>query len=233
MTDWGVLDRPLYAYGEVDRLLDLPVGTARRWIDGYSRRGRQYEPVVRVEPLGPDTPVTWGEFIETYYLSRLRATDRPIPMLEIREAVLRLRRETGFRYVFAHEQVLLADRDLLQLFREIQDEEGVGDLLVEALRSGQLVLIPEARKRLERIEFSDGIAVRVPPRQDIDSIVVAGDTNFGRPAILGTSITPIAVAELVQAGDSIEHIAEVYGLTAGQVTDAGVFSYGNRWRFAA
>jgi hypothetical protein len=133
MTEVPLLDRRLYGYGEVDRILDLPAGTARRWIDGYSRRGRQYQPVIRVEPLGPEAAVTWGESIETYYLSRLRASDRPIPWLEIREAVLRLRSETGLQHVFAHEEVLLADRQLLQFFREIQDEEGVDSLVVCAL----------------------------------------------------------------------------------------------------
>ncbi len=233
MAEATVLDRRLYGYSEVDRILDLPYGTARRWIDGYSRRGHQYDPVVREEPLGPEVLTTWGEFIETYFLARLRSHVRPIPMQRIRSAVLRLRRETGLNYVFAHERVLHADRDLLQLFRVVQEEEGVDDLMVEVLTTGQLALFPEARERLERIEFAHGIAVRVPPRVDIDSIVVAGDANFGRPTIAGTDITPSAVAELVQAGDSIDHIAELYELSKPQVHDAGRFTYGDSWRIAA
>lgn len=224
-----VLHRPLYAYGDVDRILGLPGGTARRWIDGYSRQGKQYDPVVREEPLGLDATVTWGEFIETYYLVRFRIHHRPIPWPRIRRSVLRLRDETGWSHVFAHEGVVLADRGLLQLFREIQDEEGI-PLLVEVLSSGQLVLIPEARERLERIEFAEGVAIQVLPRIDIDSVIVAGDANFGRPTILGTNITPKSVAELVQAGDSIDLVSDLYQLQPELIDDAGRFTYGRRWR---
>jgi hypothetical protein len=31
----SLLDRPTYAFAQVDRLLGLHGGTARRWIDGY------------------------------------------------------------------------------------------------------------------------------------------------------------------------------------------------------
>lgn len=41
------LERPVYGYSQVDDLLNLNTGTARRWIDGYVRRGREYAPVVR------------------------------------------------------------------------------------------------------------------------------------------------------------------------------------------
>lgn len=184
---------------------------------------------VEGEPLGPNATVTWGEFIETYYLVRFRIHHRPIPWPRIRRSVLRLRKETGWSHVFAHEGVVLADRGLLQLFREIQDEEGI-PLLVEVLTSGQLVLIPEARERLERIEFAEGIAIQVLPRIDIDTVIVAGDANFGRPTIVGTNITPRAVAELVQAGDSIDLVSDLYGLQPELIDDAGRFTYGRRWR---
>ena len=34
----SLLHREVYVMSQVDRLLDLGVGTARRWIDGYERR---------------------------------------------------------------------------------------------------------------------------------------------------------------------------------------------------
>jgi uncharacterized protein (DUF433 family) len=43
----SMLDRPVYGYAEVDRLLRLTPGTAKRWINGYQREGRWYEPVIR------------------------------------------------------------------------------------------------------------------------------------------------------------------------------------------
>ena len=35
----SLLDRPVYTFREVDRLLGLNQGTTRRWIDGYRRSG--------------------------------------------------------------------------------------------------------------------------------------------------------------------------------------------------
>jgi hypothetical protein len=63
-----LLERPVYGMGQVDYLLGLTPGTARRWIDGSKRGGRGYAPLVRVEPTGEEI-VTWGEFVETRLLS--------------------------------------------------------------------------------------------------------------------------------------------------------------------
>jgi len=54
-----LLSREMYSFSQVDRILALRAGTARRWIDGYLRQGRTYQPVVRVEPTGSEA-VTWG-----------------------------------------------------------------------------------------------------------------------------------------------------------------------------
>lgn len=68
-----LLARPLYGMTQVDRLLALRRGTARRWIDGYERLVRSYPPVVREESTG-DEMVTWGEFVETRFLAEYRHT---------------------------------------------------------------------------------------------------------------------------------------------------------------
>ena len=56
------LERAVYGMGQVDRLLGLNSGTALRWIDGYHRAGRRYDPVIRDVASG-DPLVTWGEFV--------------------------------------------------------------------------------------------------------------------------------------------------------------------------
>lgn len=62
---------PVYSYREVDRLLGLNPDTAKRWINGYRRNGREYDPIVREESTDAKS-VTWGEFIETRLLSEYR-----------------------------------------------------------------------------------------------------------------------------------------------------------------
>ncbi len=44
MSVLSMLDRDVYLYSEVDRLIGLRGGTARRWINGYERGGKQYDP---------------------------------------------------------------------------------------------------------------------------------------------------------------------------------------------
>lgn len=64
-----MLDRALYSYGDVDRLVGLHAGTARRWLEGYERGGRFYDPVLRPEPCGSDAvPLAF------------RLPDRSLPM---------------------------------------------------------------------------------------------------------------------------------------------------------
>lgn len=49
----SMLDRPVSSYAETDRLLRLTPSTARRWIDGYERAGREYPPVIRARSSKP------------------------------------------------------------------------------------------------------------------------------------------------------------------------------------
>jgi hypothetical protein len=58
----NLLDRRLYTFAQVDDLLSLSPSTAQRWIDGYSRQGKDYRPVVRRNSTGIAV-ATWGEFV--------------------------------------------------------------------------------------------------------------------------------------------------------------------------
>ncbi|MDR0432273.1 MAG: hypothetical protein LBH48_03050, partial [Bifidobacteriaceae bacterium] len=99
----SLLDRPMYTYAGTDRLLHLPPGTARRWLNGYVRLGRFYDPVLRAEPLEADV-VTWGEAVETRLLAEYR--DKGASMVSLRPAVELLRAEFG-RYPLAHARPFL------------------------------------------------------------------------------------------------------------------------------
>jgi hypothetical protein len=64
----SLLDRPVYLYREVDRVLSLSNGTTRRWVNGYERGGRTYAPILRAEPQATEW-ATWGEFVEVRVLA--------------------------------------------------------------------------------------------------------------------------------------------------------------------
>ena len=93
MSVTSMLDREVYVYSEVDRLIGLHGGTARRWINGYERAGTAYEPILRIVPR--DTAwVTWGEFVEARMLAEFRDRDK-VRTSRLRAAVDSLRRTYG------------------------------------------------------------------------------------------------------------------------------------------
>src|SRR5437762_918632 len=114
------LDRPLYSGAQVDDLLGLAPGTARRWIDGYVRDGRPYPPVVRPRTTGNDL-VTWGEFIETGLLAQYR--DLNVPLQRLRPVVQTLRKELGVAYPLAHARPWVNQRDLVLEAQELAGVE--------------------------------------------------------------------------------------------------------------
>jgi hypothetical protein len=95
----------VYLYSEVDRLVGLRPGTARRWINGYRRGGRFYQPILRVASKETER-VTWGEFVETRVLAEYR--DRDIPTSRLRSAVQELRDMFRVSYPLAYLRPYLA-----------------------------------------------------------------------------------------------------------------------------
>ncbi len=226
-----LVERRLYTYPEVDRILDLTAGTAQRWINGYDRRGRAYEPVVRAESEALDSLVNWGEFIETYYLSRFR--DEGIPLRRLRRILADIRERTESHYLFSDDRILHADPETLEVVWRIQEEYGVDVFMV--VQTGQLrfELDEMAKKRLRRISYEEGIAHALRPRMDIDHVLVYADRFFGKPKIEDTGISPGAVARLVYNGTPVTDVAELYGLAPSLIREAGRFTYGDRWVEAA
>src|SRR5712692_5631520 len=116
-----LLDRPLYGLTQVDRLLLLKPGTARRWLEGYSRAGVYYQPVIRPDPTGNEV-VTWGEFVETRLLAEFR--DSGVPLIRMRPAIERLRSEMETPYPLAVARPFLSVEGR-ELVMRTQDEVGL------------------------------------------------------------------------------------------------------------
>lgn len=212
-----LLDRPVYVIAQVDRLLALSSGTARRWIDGYTRSGRAYPPVVRAEPSGEET-VTWGEFVETRLLAEYR--DAGVPMVRMRPAVEGLRERFATRYPLAHARPLL-DVEGRELVLKTQDEVHLEKALrlVVVLRNGQLALTPSAERFVSSVEYHDyDFAERIHPIPGIRHVVMDPLRQFGEPVV--RSVPTEVIAEQVRAGDRIEMIAELYELSTEEVEEA-------------
>jgi uncharacterized protein (DUF433 family) len=210
-----LLDRPIYLFSDVDRVLGLTSGTARRWIDGYTRGGRRYPPVIRPEETGEEA-VTWGEFVEARLLSGFR---RDVPMLRLRPAIERLREQFGTPYPLAHAAPLL-DAQGRELVLRVQDEVGLNPALslVVVARNDQLVLAEPASEFSRSADYDGGVVVRLHPRRGIREVVVDPERLSGEPTVRG--VPTGVLAEMFHAGDSIDQLAEWYELERSQIEDA-------------
>jgi uncharacterized protein (DUF433 family) len=212
------LERPVYSMGQAARLLRLPTDTVRRWIDGYTRVGVRYAPVIREEPTGADL-VTWGEFVEAGYLREYRR--RRVSLQYLRPVISILRARLGVRYPLAHARPFVADR---RLVLDVQEELGLNPQLRMVTVSGdeQLVLAPPAEAFFEKVEFdqgSGGVAERLFPFGRDARVALDPERSFGEPTVAGGIRTDV-LAELVAAGESLMSIAAGYDLLVEDVQAA-------------
>lgn len=211
----SLLDRAIYSYSDVDRLVGVHAGTARRWLEGYLRKGNFYAPVLRPEPTGSDA-VTWGEMVEARLLAEFR--DRSVPLYRMRPAIVSLRKEFGpYPLAYAHPFLDVEGRELVL---RVQDSVGLErGLQLVVLRSGQLMLTDEAERFRGAVEYDKkGAAMLLRPQPATPDVVMDPQRAFGQPAI--RNVRTDALAEEFRAGTSREELADLYDLTANQVDEA-------------
>jgi uncharacterized protein (DUF433 family) len=211
-----LLERPVYGLVQVDRLLALHPGTARRWVEGYERRGKTYPPVVRIEPTGSDV-VTWGEFVEARLLSEYR--DKGVPMVRMRPAIELLREQFNTKYPLATAHPYVGGKELLL---QVQEKVGLESALrLIVIRSNQLVFTPPVEHFLASVEWSEptkGVVLRLHPLTGNPVVVVDPLRQFGEPVV--RSVQTEVIAEQFDAGASIEAIASLYELDRREVEAA-------------
>jgi uncharacterized protein (DUF433 family) len=215
MDGLNLLDRQTYVMPQVDRLLALPSGTARRWIDGYRRAGKAYPPVVRLEPTG-DEFVTWGEFAETRLLAEFRSAG--VPLVRLRPVVLELREKLNHRYPLAHASPFLSV-DGREIVMGVQENVGLDrELLLVVVRNGQVVLNLPTDQYVRSADFENDFVRRIRPFVDLDRVWLDPLRQFGEPVV--RSVPTDVIAEQLRAGDRMAMIADLYDLALDDVEQA-------------
>lgn len=209
-----LLHRAIYSYADVDRLVGLHAGTARRWLEGYSRLRRFYDPVLRPEPTGSDA-VTWGEMVEARLLAEFR--DQDVPVQRMRPAIVKLREEFG-RYPLAHARPFLEveGRELVQVVQQQVNLERGLQLVV--VRDGQLLLTAAAEKFRSVVEYDGEVAGLLRPDPRTPGVVMDPRRTFGQPAV--RNVRTDSLAEDYRAGADRDDLADLYDLTLEQVDEA-------------
>lgn len=205
-ADISILERPVYGVAEAADLLGLRSDRARAWLDGYSREGMHYPPVIRSEHTGGEV-VTWGEFVELGYLREYRR--KGVPLQRLRPVIDELRREFGTPYPLATAQPYVYDKELVF---QLQEKAGLPSAIAIVIRSGQEILMtPETSRFFKKVEFEPGArgdALRLRPAGAASPVVIDPMIRFGRPTVHGVATDRLW--ELHDAGESLEQIADGY-----------------------
>jgi len=221
MSVVNLVDHPVYLYAEVDRLIGLSAGTARRWINGYERGGKFYEPILRVSPSDTEW-ATWGEFVEARMLAAYR--DSKIPTVRLCEAVAALRATFDLQHPLAHlRPYLTAEQGEIVIELKGMDASDEAGLMV--VRNSQLLLGEPSRSVIEsavlaRDERGEQFAVELTPDSRFPGIVLNPDRHGGEPTFAGRRVPVTVIAGMVAAGEDHADLAADYGLSLAQVQEA-------------
>lgn len=219
---------PLYTSAEAARYLDVRDTTFRTWVKGY-RRQSPGRPPVEGKPLVSDLPAEFRgapsiPFIglaEGMFLSALRKAG--MSLQQIRPALDLVRTKIGVDHALASERLYVAGAQLLWEVYEEGDVDpdarhGARDLIV--LRNGQYVFREVIKQYLKQITYDKEYACRLLlPGHEVAEIATDPEMNFGRPYFTHTATPVFAVTRLLKAGETIEVVANEYGIPVDQVTE--------------
>lgn len=160
----------------------------------------------------------------------LREYGKRRSLQHLRPVIARLRAEFDVLHPLATCQPFIGPGKDLTL-RTQRDENLPDELaIIHEIVSGQLVLTPLASRFMERVDFSEEPphgALRILPMGKDSPVVIDPEYSFGSPTVRG--IRTEAVAELVEAGEDIDEVAEDFSLKAAEVRAAVAYE----WQLAA
>ncbi len=212
-------DAPNYGLLEAARYLRLPAATLRSWVRGRSyptARGEAwFHPLIAAAQRRP-LSLSFTNLVEAHVLSAIRR-EHEIRLDRVRPAVEYVRRKLGVKRPLANQ---VFHTDGIDLF-----VSKVGEL-INVSRSGQLALRDVVEAYLRRIEWDeDGLAARLYPvsRLALDAprlVVIDPRRGFGLPILMSSGITTAVVAERFKAGESMDELADDYGCSSLEVSEA-------------
>ena len=214
-------DQPAYSIAEAARYVHVAPATLRSWVAGrqYKRVGGPafFEPLIRAADPSRHL-LSFHNLIEAHVLRALRA-QHEVKVKAVREAV---------RYA---QQTFKIDRLLLRPELRTQAGELFLDRygeLVNLSKSGQLAMRKLLEAYLQRVDWKGHLPVRLYPFVTGEvptdrGIVIDPQIAFGRPVISRRSISTAAIAERIDAGESIEDLVDDYDLRREEIEEAVLY----------
>jgi uncharacterized protein (DUF433 family) len=223
MVKWDddVYNIPAYPVTDAARYLRIPLATLRSWLQGRSyltKNGQQaFEPLI--QRPNPNLPqLSFTNLVEAHVLRTIR-DGYQVKLDKVRIALDYMIQQFGTTHPLVMKRF---QTDGVDLFVDEMK------LLVNVSRSGQLVMRDTLKGLLTRVEWdANGLATRFFPIIDVvpdpvsDKIIFLDPSiRFGKPVIAGKGVPTDIIAELYNAGDSIDDIADEYDCTPLQIKTA-------------
>ena len=201
------LGQGLYTISEAARLIGEPVQRVRAWLKNYwAEEG--------YGKLGDVPTLNFSTLIELKTFVQLRVAG--VSARDIQRARKELQLIVDDEHPFANRAVLegLATDEKKKVSIRLDENY----LSLDGKRQFQLGIIEEF---MDNLDFGDnGQARRYTPPKGNGSIVLDPKINFGAPSVAGTRIEASVLHGMRMAGDSVQLLASLYGLTRKQVEDA-------------
>ena len=216
-------DQPAYTLAEASRYLKLATATLRSWVIGrtYPKAGEvaRFVPLIRPCHKQPLQLSFWN-LIEAHVLRALR-TDHGVPIQSVRQAIKYAERKLDIERLLLHKELRThAGEVFLEKYGE----------LINLSASGQLAMRRLFEEHLKRVEWDQWqFPVRLYPFSASEAATpdrhIAIDPNiaFGRPVLLSKGVSTGAIADRIDAGESVNDLADDYGLSPAEIEEAVLY----------
>lgn len=215
-------DQPAYGLAEAAHYLKLPSATLRSWLVGRSYpKGETFstfQPLIKPACKNPPL-LSFYNLVEAHVLRSLR-TEHGVAIRELRAAIKYAER-------MLHIERLLLRKDLCTHAGKVfLDQYGK---LINLSASGQLAMRRLLEEHLKRVEWDQWkFPVRLYPYVVAEpaterSIVIDPTIAFGRPVVLRAGIATGAIAERIDAGETVAALAEDYDLRPEEIEQAVLY----------
>lgn len=218
-----IRNQAAYGLAEAARYTKLPVATLRSWVAGrtYPKAGgkESFKPLIFPAHKGPPPQLSFWNLIEAHVLRSLR-TEHGVALRELRNAILYAQRTLQIERLLLREDLRTHAGDVFL--------EHYGKL-IKLNASGQLAMRKLFEEHLKRVEWDKWkFPVRLYPfvsAEDTSQRPIAIDPSiaFGRPVVLRAGVSTVAIADRLDAGETVDELARDYGLATTEIEQAVVY----------
>lgn len=223
-TSDDIRNRPAYGPAEAARYLRLPSATLRSWLVGrqYPKGDAQatFKPLIEPATRKP-LQLSFYNLIEAHVLRALRI-DHGVEMAKLRAAIdYAQKKEKVQRLLLSPELRTHAGQVFLDRYVE----------LINLSASGQLAMRRLFEDHLQRVEWDEWkFPVRLYPYVQSGSqaaeraIAIDPRVAFGRPVVRRMGISTAAIADRIDAGESVNAVADDYDLSPAEIEQAVLYA---------